>query len=92
MNPVILFLAYAVILIAAMYVFVYIPNKKKQRRQQALHKSLAPGDEVVTLGGIVGTVAELDGEYVELIIDGDKDVRMRVILYAITQLKSSHGG
>ena len=43
MSPGLLFLAYGVIVIVAMYVFVYIPNKKKHRKMQEMHNSIAAG-------------------------------------------------
>ena len=52
MSPGLLFLAYGVIVIMAMYVFVYIPNKKKHRKMQEMHDSIAAGDMVITIGGV----------------------------------------
>ena len=57
MSPGLLFLAYGVIVIVAMYVFVYIPNKKKHRKMQELHDSIAEGDRVITIGGVVSSKA-----------------------------------
>lgn len=87
MSPLILFGSYAVILFVAMYFFVYIPNKKKQRKMQELHQSIVPGDVVVTIGGVVGTVKEREEDYVTLIIDQEKDVTLKVVLYAVGQIK-----
>ena len=69
MSPGLLFLAYGVIVVAAMYGFVYIPNKKKHKKMQELHDSVKAGDMVVTIGGVVGKVAKKEGEYLTLIID-----------------------
>lgn len=87
MSPVILFGAYAVVLIVAMYLFVYIPNKKKQRKMQEMHQSLGPGDVIVTMGGIVGTIVRKDGEYVTICIDEEKQVNMQIVVYAVSQIK-----
>lgn len=43
MSPGLLFLAYGVIVVAAMYGFVYIPNKKKHKKMQELHDSVKAG-------------------------------------------------
>lgn len=85
MSPGLLFLAYGVIVVAAMYGFVYIPNKKKHKKMQELHDSVKAGDMVVTIGGVVGKVAEKEGEYLTLIIDEEKNVTMKIILYAVNQ-------
>ena len=85
MSPGLLFLAYGVIVVAAMYGFVDIPNKKKHKKMQELHDSVEAGDMVVTIGGVVGKVAKKEGEYLTLIIDEEKSVTMKIVLYAVNQ-------
>ena len=85
MSPGLLFLAYGVIVVAAMYGFVSIPNKKKHKKMQELHDSVKAGDMVVTIGGVVGKVAKKEGEYLTLIIDEEKNVTMKIVLYAVNQ-------
>ena len=85
MSPGLLFLAYGVIVVAAMYGFVYIPNKKKHKKMQELHDSVKAGDMVVTIGGVVGKVAKKEGEDLTLIIDEEKNVTMKIVLYAVNQ-------
>ena len=85
MSPGLLFLAYGDIVVAAMYGFVYIPNKKKHKKMQELHDSVKAGDMVVTIGGVVGKVAKKEGEYLTLIIDEEKNVTMKIVLYAVNQ-------
>ena len=92
MTRLILFGSYAVLAFLAIYIFVYIPNKKKQRARQALHKSLAPGDEIITIGGVVGTVVERDGDYVTLMIDKKAGITLQVVLYAVSQIKQKGNG
>ena len=92
MTPLILFGSYAVLAFLAIYIFVYIPNKKKQRARQELHKSLAPGDEIITIGGVVGTVVERDGDYVTLMIDKKAGINLQVVLYAVSQIKQKGNG
>ena len=84
-----LFLSYALLLLLAMYIFVYIPNKKRHSAQKHMLASLKGGDEVITIGGIVGIVSERDGDYVTLLIDKEKEVHIRVVLYAIRQIKTA---
>ena len=82
-----LFLSYALLLLLAMYIFVYIPNKKRHSAQKHMLASLKEG--VITIGGIVGIVSERDGDYVTLLIDKEKEVHIRVVLYAIRQIKTA---
>ncbi len=85
MSPGLLFLAYGVIVIVAMYVFVYIPNKKKHRKMQELHDSIAEGDRVITIGGVAGRVVRKEEGYLTLVIDEEKNVTMKIVLYAVNQ-------
>ena len=86
MTPLLLFGAYAVVLFVAMYLFVYVPNKKKQKKMQEMHNSIVPGDEVLTMGGIIGKGVEKNGDCVTLCIDEEKQVNMKVVIYAISQV------
>ena len=52
---------------------------------QELHDSVKAGDMVVTIGGVVGKVAKKEGEYLTLIIDEEKNVTMKIVLYAVNQ-------
>ena len=85
MTPFTLFAAYAVLLFVAIYIFVYIPNKKKQKSRQELHKSLVPGDTVITIGGLVGSVQAVEGDYVPLLLDEKTGATAKVVLYSISQ-------
>ena len=43
-------------MIAVFYFFMYRPQKKQEKQIAEMRDSLAVGDEVVTIGGIIGTV------------------------------------
>jgi preprotein translocase subunit YajC len=46
--------------------FLVLPQRRKQRAHAAMQDSIAPGDEIITAGGIHGTVREVAQEDVEL--------------------------
>jgi preprotein translocase subunit YajC len=48
-----------VLLFAAMYFFMIAPQRKKQREHEKMLKSLGSGDEIVTSGGIYGTITNV---------------------------------
>ena len=54
------------VLIAAFYLLLIRPQMKRQKEQTALMASLAVGDAVVTIGGIFGTIKELEDDRVSL--------------------------
>lgn len=49
-------LIFLVLMFAAMYFLMIAPQRKKQKEHEKMLKALAPGDEVVTAGGIYGTI------------------------------------
>lgn len=61
-------LAYVFLLatFALLWLIVLRPQKNRIREHQALTAALVEGDEIVTNGGLYGTIAALDGEVVHL--------------------------
>lgn len=55
-----------VIMIAVLFIFLYFfmirPQKKQERKDAEMRDSLAVGDEVTTIGGIIGKVVSIKGE------------------------------
>ena len=60
---------FIVVWIAIIYFLLIRPNKKRQKEQQNLLNSLKEGTEVITIGGIKGTIAFVGEDYVELRVD-----------------------
>lgn len=52
--------------IALMYFVMIRPQKKRQREQQNMQSTVAPGARVMTIGGLYGTVVDADDETVTL--------------------------
>lgn len=79
-------MAYSIILIIAMIAIFYFmlirPENKKKKAAEELRNSLKVGDEVTTIGGILGTVCAVkDGSVV--IETGADRVRIEVTKWAI---------
>lgn len=55
-----------VVMIVAMYFLVMRPQQKKAKEHQELLKALAKGDEVITQGGITGTIASVGDNFVKV--------------------------
>ena len=65
-----------VILVAiglAFYFLLIRPQQQRNRKQKELQSEVGVGDEVVTIGGIVGTVLEIDSERVTILTGGGED-------------------
>src|SRR5437588_10010381 len=48
------------------YIFMIRPQKRKLRQHEDLVSTLVPGDEVVTIGGIVRYVKSIDDDFINL--------------------------
>ncbi len=86
MRAVLVVAAYALALFAVLYFFVLLPGKKKNQEQRAMHDSVKPGDRVVTIGGMVATVLERDGDTVRLLIDEATGTAATFVIYAVRQI------
>ncbi|MBW2471595.1 MAG: preprotein translocase subunit YajC [Deltaproteobacteria bacterium] len=62
------------------YVLLILPQRRRQKKMEQMRAGIDVGDEVRTIGGIIGTVVSDDGEIVTLDIGGQ---RLRVVKRAI---------
>jgi preprotein translocase subunit YajC len=67
----IIILAFGVI-----YLLVVRPRKRQQSQQQRMANELRVGDEVLTVGGIYGTVSQIDEDQVTVEIAPATEVRV----------------
>jgi preprotein translocase subunit YajC len=56
------FLIVMVLMLAVMYVLMIRPQRQRQAQQQQMIDSASVGDDVLTTGGIYGTVSEAEGD------------------------------
>ena len=61
-----------VALIAFFYFFMIRPQKKQEKKDAEMRDALAVGDEVTTIGGIIGKVVSIKGETFVLETTKDK--------------------
>lgn len=66
----------------AMYFLMYRPNKKKEKQATELRNSIDIGDEVTTIGGIVGRVVSVKEDTFVIETAGERS-RMRFRRWAI---------
>lgn len=66
-----------VLMFAAMYFLLIAPQRKKQKEHEKMLTQLQPGDEVVTAGGIYGTITSVkDDRFVVRI--GENNAKVEV--------------
>ena len=80
-NPA-LSLVMIVAMIALFYFFMWRPQKKQEKETKAMRDGLAVGDEITTIGGIIGKIVAIKEETV-LIETGRDKVRIRILRNAI---------
>ena len=76
----------SLILLAAMFVLLWVllirPQRRRQQEQQQLISSVEPGDEVLTVGGLYGIVRDIDEED-DLIVEIADGIQVRVARRAV---------
>jgi preprotein translocase subunit YajC len=60
-----IFIYFAVIALA-FFLLIVLPQRRRATAHRALLASLQVGDEVITIGGILGTIRDLDDERIQL--------------------------
>jgi preprotein translocase subunit YajC len=70
------FLFVIVLLFVVMYVMMIRPQRQRQREQQAMIEGAAVGDDILTTGGIYGTVTRAEGDDVVVEIAEGLEVHM----------------
>ena len=71
-------MSYAILplLFLAMWFFTIRPQQQRLRNQRALVLSLQAGDEVITVGGMIGVIRVLDEREVKLDVGSGVEVRV----------------
>jgi preprotein translocase subunit YajC len=67
------FLIFIVIVVAALYFLFLRPNQQKAKRARQENSSINVGDRVVSIGGIIGEIEELQGDRVVLLTGNTGD-------------------
>jgi preprotein translocase subunit YajC len=76
-NPMDSFLPMMLGMAVLFYFIAWRPESKRRKEKEQLIAALKPKDKVVTIFGLHGTVVEIDGDDVVLLVDNKKDVKMK---------------
>jgi preprotein translocase subunit YajC len=72
------------LLIAVFFYFMLIaPQKRERQKQEQFHKNLKKNDRVVTIGGVVGTIVNIEPEGKLVTLKVDDNTRMSFVRDAI---------
>jgi preprotein translocase subunit YajC len=75
-------------IIFVFYFFMIRPQQKKQKEQKKFIEEVKKGDQVVTIGGIHGRIAEIEGD--AIILEVEKGGRIKFSKSAIS-MESTKG-
>lgn len=83
----IMLVLYLVVFGAAIYFLMVRPQKKEQKRLDALLSTMAPGDSVLTTSGFYGVVIDVTDDTVIVEFGNNKNCRIPMQKTAITQVE-----
>jgi preprotein translocase subunit YajC len=78
-------LALPVLMIVGFYFLLIRPQRNRQKAQQALVASIEVGDEVMTTGGIFGTVVAIDEDEGIVTVEIAPGTQIRMLRQGISQ-------
>jgi preprotein translocase subunit YajC len=70
-------LALPIIFFLVLYLVLIRPQQKRQKQHQQMVRSVALGDDVVTVGGLHGEVVDLSDTWMDLDVSGDRSTVLR---------------
>lgn len=75
-NPMI-----TLIMFGGLFIFMYFliirPQRKRAKEHQKLVEALAKGDEVVMTSGMLGKITKIEGEYVEVEVGPNQNLKFQ---------------
>lgn len=81
-----------VALFAVLYFLLIRPNSKKKKQEQEMRNNISIGDEITTIGGIVGRIIAIKEDEDAFIIETGSDrVKMKFKKWAISSVDTDKG-
>ncbi|MCD7716185.1 MAG: preprotein translocase subunit YajC [Lachnospiraceae bacterium] len=88
-SSMIVLVIYIVVIGVAMYFFAVRPQRKEQKRMQALINSVEVGDTIVTTSGFYGVVIDLTDEDCIVEFGSNKNCRIPMKKSAISEVEKA---
>ncbi len=74
-----------VVLVAVFYFFAIRPQKKQEKQINEMRNSLKVGDEITTIGGIIGKIISIKDETI-MIETGHDRTKIRLLKSAVSKI------
>ena len=71
-----------VVMFVALYFFMIRPQKKQEKQQNDMRNNLQVGDEITTIGGIIGKIVSIKEETVTIETSHDR-TKIRILRTAV---------
>lgn len=71
-----------VVMFVALYFFMIRPQKKQEKEQNDMRNNLQVGDEITTIGGIIGKIVSIKEETVTIETSHDR-TKIRILRSAV---------
>ena len=78
-----------VLIIVFFYFFLIRPQRKRDKETQQMRNSIEVGDEIVSIGGIIGTVVSIREDMLVIETGGDR-CKIRLARWAVQQNNTAH--
>ena len=75
-----------ILMFVVLYFLMIRPQMKRAKEHKAMISALAKGDEVVTAGGVVGKITDVEDAYVTIDIGSESPVNVHVQKQAVQTL------
>ena len=82
------FLIMIVVMLALMYFMMFRPENKRKKQAEEMRNSLKKGDQIPTIGGIVGKIVQVTEENI-IIETSDDRVRMELTKWSVSTNNSN---
>ena len=78
-----------VLIIGLLYFMMIRPQQKKDKKDKEMRSTIEVGDEVITIGGVIGRVINVKEDTLVIETGSDRS-KIRIAKWAIQQNSSSH--
>ena len=79
-----------ILMIAVFYFFLIRPQKKQEKETQNMRNSLGVGDEITTIGGIIGRVTHVKDDVITIESGADRN-KIRIRKSAVATVDKKYG-
>ena len=77
------YIIYFVIIIAVFYFMMIKPERKRKKQAEELRNSIAVGDTITSIGGIVGKVVDMKEDFITIETSEDR-VRIEIAKWGVS--------